>query len=177
MKSRPIAALAVALLALAAVPAMGQDDAAAGPERFNGTWRYNGSAASGQRIIERQVERTVAPMNIFIRAIAAGRLRGKNQLVRRIEINVANDNARIVFDGSRTYRTGLGQWRNHTFDGDQLRVQIRERNGSLVQLFRSDGGSRRNIYSILPDGNMRLQVTVQSDQLPRDMTYRLTYRR
>lgn len=175
MKSRPMAALAVALLALAAVPAMGQEEA--GLERFNGTWRYNGSAASGQQIIERQVERTVAPMNIFVRAIAAGRLRGKNQLVRRIEINIANDNARIVFDGSRTYRTGLGQWRNHTFDGDQLRVQIRHRGGSLVQLFRSDGGSRRNIYTILPDGNMRLQVTVQSDQLPRDMTYRLTYRR
>ena len=48
--------------------------------------------------------------------------------------------------------------------------------GALVQLFRSDGGTRRNVYRMLPDGRMRLEVTVQSDQLPRDMSYQLVYR-
>ena len=162
-------AFALALPSLAAA----QDE---GVERFAGTWRYSGSAESGTRIIHRAVDRTVEDMNIFVRAIAAGRLRDKNQLVRRIQITVSGDTVTVEFDGNRTYRTQLGQWRRHTFDGDSINVQFRYRNGALVQLFRSDSGSRRNVYRILDDGRMRLDVTVQSDQLPQDMRYGLVYR-
>lgn len=142
--------------------AFAQEAAAAEPsvEQFAGTWRYSGSAQSGTRIIERSVDRTVEPMNIFVRAIAAGRLRGKNQLVRSIQITVSGQNVTVVFDGNRTYRTTLGSWRSHTFDGDSINVQFRYRGGTLVQLFRSDSGTRRNVYRIMPDGRMRLEVTV-----------------
>lgn len=175
-----MAALVVALaIPLAATSSHAQEEAAAeeGVERFAGTWRYAGSAQSGTQIISRAVDRTVDPMNIFVRAIAAGRLRDKNPLVRRITITVTGETVNVDFDGNRSYRTTLGQWRRHTFDGDSINVQFRYQRGSLVQLFRTDGGSRRNVYRMMPNGQMRLEVTVQSDQLPRDMTYRLSYRR
>jgi len=44
-------------------------------------------------------------------------------------------------------------------------------------LLRSDTGLRRNVYRRAGDGRMRLEVTVQAEQLPRDLTYRLMYRR
>jgi len=178
MKIRSLlAAAALLLLGLAALPALGQDADGPPEEAFNGTWRYAGSAQHGTQIIHRAVDRCVEPMNFIVRGIAAGRLRDKNQLVQRIEVNVGGGNARIVFDGNRTYRTGLGAWRSHTFGGDSIRVQIRESRGSLVQLFRSDSGSRRNVYRMMPNGQMRLEVTVQAESLERDMNYRLLYRR
>ena len=176
-------ALLVVPAALFAPTALGQDEggaaapAEAGVSRFAGTWSYSGSHDHGTQIISRAVDRTVDPMNIFVRAIAAGRLRGKNPLVSRIVIAVDGENIRVEFDGNRTYRAALGQWRRHSFDGETINVQFRYTGGALVQLFRTDGGSRRNVYRIMPDGRLRLEVTVQSDQLPSDMHYQLLYRR
>jgi len=178
MKMRSfLAAAALAALGLAALPALGQEADVPAAEAFNGTWRYAGSAAHGTQIIHRAVDRCVEPENFIVRSVAAGRLRDKNPLVRNIAINIGSGNAQIVFDGSRTYRTGLGAWRTHTFDGDSVRVQIREHNGAIVQLFRTDSGTRRNVYRMMPNGQMRLEVTVQANSLDRDMTYRLLYRR
>lgn len=169
------------LIAFFAVPVASGQEAerapAPGPERFNGTWRYAESAQRGRDIIERAVVRAVHGMNFITQPIATGRLRGKNPLVQRIEINLTATNARVVFDGSRTYRGALDAWTPHTFDGETLNVQFRQRGDALVQLFRSDGGSRRNVYRLMPNGTMRLEVTLQSSSLPRNMTYTLTYRR
>ena len=170
--------LALSLLcAPSAVLAQEAEAADEGASRFAGTWRYTQSAQHGAEVINRAVGHTVEPMNIFVRAIAAGRLRGKNPLVRRIAMTVNGDNVQVVFDGNRTYRAPMNQWRSHTFDGNTVRVQFRYRNGALVQLFRSDGGTRRNVYRLRANGTMSLSVTVQSPQLPRDMNYTLIYRR
>ena len=172
--------LAAAVVAAPATPARGQDEGAAaassGHERFRGTWRYAGSAAHGEAIIERAVVAAVDGMNFITQPIATGRLRGKNPLVRSLEFTTTDTHIRVVFDGNRTYRTPIGGWANHTVDGAQVRVQFRIRGDSIVQLFRSDGGTRRNVYTLLPNGQLRLAVTVQSGSLPRDMTYRLNYR-
>lgn len=169
-------AFVVAPLASPAPVAHGQEADSEGPERFNGSWRFAGSASSGRRTIEAAVERAIDGMNFITQPIARGRLRDKNPLVRRIDINLAPPNCRVVFDGSRTYRGQLGAWTPHTFDGDTIRVQFRHRADSIVQLFRTDSGTRRNVYRLLPNNRMRLEVTVQADSLPHDMTYRLTYR-
>lgn len=173
--------VALSLVALAAglgPVAAGQDSAggATGAARLNGSWRFASSAAAGRQTIERAITRAVDGMNFITQPIATGRLRDKNPLVQRFEIQIANGNARVVFDGRRTYRGALDAWTPHRFDGESLSVQFRDRGDSLVQLFRTDSGTRRNIYRVLPDGRMRLEVTVQSGSLPRDMTYQLTYR-
>lgn len=172
------ALLALCALAFVATPAaLGQEGGGdEGIERFNGTWRYSSSASHGRNVIERAITRAVDGMNFITQPIATGRLRDKNPLVRRIQIDCNSSRCRVVFDGSRTYRGALGQWTNHTFDGDTIRVQFRHRGDAIVQLFRTDSGSRRNVYRMLPDGRLRLEVTVQSGSLPRDMTYRLVYR-
>lgn len=174
----------ITLLAFFAVPfgpgdAKGQEAAAAaqGLERFNGSWRYGSSASRGRDIIERAVVRAVDGMNFITQPIATGRLRGKNPLVQRIDINLTSTDARVVFDGNRTYRGALNAWTSHSFDGETLNVQFRHRGDSLVQLFRSDSGTRRNVYRLLRNGGLRLEVTLQSGSLPRDMTYSLDYRR
>jgi hypothetical protein len=154
-----------------------QPSAASSVEPLIGTWRYSGSAAHGAEIVNRAIGRTVEPMNLIVRGFAADRLRGKNQLVQRIAISRTSDGFRIVYDGSRTYQTPTNQWRVHNFQGESLRVLIRENNGSLVQMFRSDSGTRRNVYRIVGEGRMRFEVNVQSPSLPRAMSYQLTYRR
>lgn len=178
MRGRTLRPLLAALaLSAIAVPALGQDDAAGDLDRFVGSWRYTGSPSQGAAIINDAVGEAVEPMNFIVRGFAADRLRGKNPLVRRIEIAERGGNVRVTFDGDRTYEAPPGQWRTHRFGGESVRVQFRVRGDSLVQLFRTDGGSRRNVYRVTGDGRMRLEVTVQSDQLPRDMRYRLSYRR
>ncbi|HJL19880.1 MAG TPA: hypothetical protein RMH99_29725 [Sandaracinaceae bacterium LLY-WYZ-13_1] len=171
-----LALVALASVGVLAPPAAGQESGGDGIAPFVGTWRYAGSHEHGTRIIHRAVDHTVEPMNFITRGFAAGRLRDKNQLVRRIDISNPNGNYRVTFDGNRTYTTPPNEWRNHTFDGERVRVLIRRRGDALVQLFRTDSGNRRNVYRITGDGRMRLEVTVQSDQLPRDMRYRLNYR-
>src|SRR5690606_25439742 len=116
-------------------------------------------------------------MNFIAQPIAAGRLRGKNPLVQRIQINLTATHARVVFDGSRTYQGELDAWTPHSFEGDSFNVQFRHRADSIVQLFRTDGGTRRNVYRLLQNGNLRLEVTLQSGSLPREMSYSLDYRR
>lgn len=172
--------LSFCALALVLTPAaLGQQEGAApqGVERFNGNWRYAGSASHGRDIIERAVVRAVDGMNFITQPIATGRLRDKNPLVNRIDIDAAGNSVRVVFDRGRTYRGQLGQWTDHSFDGEQVRVQFRDRDGALVQLFRTDSGSRRNIYRLKSDGRLQVDITVQSGSLPRDMTYTLLYRR
>ena len=165
----------LALLCLTGV-AYGQD--APSVDDFVGHWRLDGSEAHGRQVIERAVGRAVDGMGFIVTDIAAGRLRGKNPLVRNIAIEHNGDHVLINFDNSRRYDTALGQWTPHqTPDGDTARVQHRYHGGALVQLFRTDAGSRRNVFRLQPDGKMRLDVTVQSPQLPRDMHYSVTYRR
>lgn len=181
MKSVRILPILLAFCALALViapAALGQQETAAeGAARFNGNWRYAGSASHGREIIERAVVRAVDGMNFITQPIATGRLRDKNPLVRRIDIDATDDSVRVVFDRGRTYRGQLDQWTDHRFDGDTVRVQFRHRGDALVQLFRTDSGSRRNVYRLKRDGRLQLDVTVQSGSLPRDMTYTLLYRR
>lgn len=164
-----------------ALPAFGQANggapAASGIERFVGTWRYAGTPEQGREIIHRAVDYTVEPMNFITRGFAAGRLRDKNQLIRNIEIAAPGDSIRVTFDGERTYQTPPNQWRVHTFQGEDVNVVLRPRGDVLVQLFRSESGLRRNVYRLVDDDTMHLEVTVQSDQIPRDMRYRLEYRR
>ena len=50
-------------------------------------------------LIHRAVDQTVEPMNFIVRPIAADRLRGKNQLVQRIQITVTGQDIRVSFDG------------------------------------------------------------------------------
>ena len=167
---------AIVALALPSVAPRAEAQETSGLERFVGSWRYAGSQQQGRQIIDQAVSHAVDPMNFIVRGFAADRLRGKNPLVRRIDIADHGGNVRVTFDGDRTYEAAPGQWRTHRFGGESVRVQFRVRGDALVQLFRTDSGSRRNIYRITGDGRMRLEVTVQSDQLPRDMTYRLNYR-
>lgn len=174
VRTRVLVVIAFVLLSVAGV-ASGQE--AAGLDRYVGHWRYDGTPEHGQRIIEAAVGRAVDGMGFIVSDIAAGRLRGKNQLVREIVISQAGDRVRIAFDGTRVYETALEQWTpHHTPDGESVSVLHRYHQGSLVQLFRSDSGTRRNVFRMSGD-RIRLEVTVQSPSLPRAMTYSLTYRR
>lgn len=146
-------------------------------ERFTGVYRLAGSVENGTRVIHRAIDHAVEPMNVFVRAIAAGRLRDRIAVVHRIELDVQGAQATITFDHERRCRSGLGQWRQQQLNGRTVRAQIRERSGALVQLTRGQRGSQRVIYRLRADGSLHADFTVESEQLPRDVRYHLTYRR
>lgn len=180
MCQRQLLVMAAALAALClAIPVLGQqpNGTASDLERFTGTWEYAGTREQGTQIIHDAVDRTVESMNFMTRGFAADRLREKNPLVERIDISTEGDELQVVFDGERHYRAPLNQWRAHTFQDETVRVQFRQQDDSLVQLFGTESGVRRNVYRLLGDDRMQLEVTIQSEQIPRDMRYELDYRR
>jgi hypothetical protein len=181
---RTLSILAALAAVAVALPALGQEEQEEQMETgtelvepFLGTWRYAGTEEQGTRVIHDAVDRTVAPLSFVTRPFVAGRLRAKNPLVQRIDISAPGDSVRIVFDGERTYEAPPDQWRDHTFEDETVAVQIRPRREALVQLFRSESGLRRNVYRVTGEGQMRLEVTVQSERIPEDMRYQLNYRR
>lgn len=167
------ASLSAAALSAAAQPAPPAD----GVERFDGSFRLAGSLEQSTRVLHRAIDHAVEPMGAIIRDIAAGQIRDRVRVVERIVLAVSEPRASVTFDGRRTFRSPLGQWQFQQLDGRPVRVQIRARNGALVQLIRGENGSQRVVYRLRPDGSLAADFTIQSERLPRDLRYQLTYRR
>ena len=150
-----------------------------GADRFAGTWRYQGTPAEGRSIITRAIESATDDMFFVTRGVARGRLEDKNQFTREVEFGFPPGRIRIGFDMSSYETPASGRSvQVETPDGETARLSQRLVNGRLLQVFRTDEGTRTNAFMVSPDGStLRYQVRVDSDQLPQPVRYRLFYRR
>ena len=62
--------------------------------------------------------------------------------------------------------------------GDESKLTQRFLDGVLVQDFHGEGGSRRVVWRLAPDGEtLSVQFTITSSHLPHPVDYSLSYRR
>ena len=169
---RPVA-LAAALAASLLLPSAVRAQDAAAPA-FVGSWTY----ATQPDPIGPAIQRGTAEMNFVTRPIARRRLAATNDAYSTVEIRFAGGNVTTVLAGRSITSPADGreiEWRRE--DGELLRVTTSLRDGTLVQTFTAEDGSRENVYSVAADGRLTLQATIRSPRLPAPITYRMLYER
>jgi len=71
-----------------------------------------------------------------------------------------------------------GEVEHRTKHDETSQLSQRFVDGALVQEFRGEGGSRRVVWRLDPDGEtLHVQMVISSHHLPRPVDYTLTYRR
>ena len=142
---------------------------------FAGTW--NQTKAED---IAKAIEATVADMNFIKRPIARKKLTRLNPAYKRVVITVSEKEVLIKFDDREPIHMPPGgksaPWTRE--DGDKFQVAAQVGKDQLVQTFKNDDGERTNLFRLSPDGKaMTLTATVKSPQLPKPLTYTLTFGR
>ena len=63
-------------------------------------------------------------------------------------------------------------------DGDKFMVAAQVSKDQLIQTFKNDEGERTNVFKLSPDGkSLTMTATVKSPQLPKPLTYSITFGR
>lgn len=173
---RPISLLVLALLAHH--PARASElDALRG--RYAGEYEFVGGSAE-RASVPAAVERSVDGMFFIARGIAYDRLLKSSQVCERYTLDLGA--GRVSVAGScRTPDVSPAdgsEVEHRTRQGETSMLSQRFVGETLVQEFRGDEGSRKVVWTLLPDGNtLRAQVLITSKHLPRPVEYALTYRR
>ncbi|HTS80529.1 MAG TPA: DUF1295 domain-containing protein [Myxococcaceae bacterium] len=149
------------------------------PRRYAGEYLFAGGEAERAQV-PAAVERAVDGMFFIARGIAYDRLMKSCEVCSRYT---------LAFEGGKVSVAGScqiadvspddGREADHRTKHDET-SQLSQRfvGETLVQNFRGDGGSRKVVWTLLPDGDtLRVQVTITSGHLPHAVDYTLTYRR
>lgn len=153
----------------------GDEDVAAG---FVGTWTYAGADAEQQARLD-AIDETVAQMFGIARPFARKVMRKNTTNPSCFHIQLDGDQVGIgeepdallwsKLDGTPVdiegYHAGQQVWR--AIDGDCLHSRSQQHNGGGTHVFR-----------LSPDGHtMTVQVIIDSERLPLNLTYELTFQR
>lgn len=149
-------------------------------QSFAGRYVHTGTR-SELRAMGSAIDRVVDQMNIFVREIARGEVHRRVNPERRIAIQVLDHSTlTVAMDDWGPIRLTVGGAPRQTRDpgGEPTEVSVRFADGRLVHRTQNPRGSRTNVFTLSPDGELlSMQVRIASDQLPDSIRYRLTYRR
>lgn len=157
------------------VPVLATLSLAAQESAFNGTW--NQVKADD---IAAAINATVADMNFIKRPIARGRLTKVNPAYKKVVITLSDKETLIKFDERDAIHMPPGgasaPWTRE--DGDKFMVAAQVGKDQLIQTFKSEDGERTNIFKLNPDGKtLTMNATIKSPQLPRPLTYSISFGR
>ncbi len=176
---RALSFLALLLVARVASAAEGSPPREELRGRYAGEYVFTGGQAE-RDLVPKAVDRSIDGMFFLARGIAYDRLMKNCEICPRYTIG---------FSGGKVSVSGPcqlpdvspedGREAHHrTKLGDESELSQRFDGESLVQVFRGDGGSRKVVWTLLPDGEtLRVRFVITSTQLPHDVDYTLTYRR
>jgi hypothetical protein len=179
-RARWIPVLAVMVIALRGALAAGAaTDADELRRRLAGEYLFVGGPAE-RALVPAAVERSVEGMFFIARGIAYDRLLRNCEICSRYTLALGGGT--ISVGGScrlPDVSPDDGREVDHrTMQGETSKLSQRFLGETLVQEFRGDGGSRRVVWTLLPDGDtLRMQVLITSKHLPHPVDYTLTYRR
>lgn len=148
--------------------------------RLAGSWELAISDADAQARINRGIDQAVDAMPPIVDMIAAGQLRGRTPISRRIEIALNRIRIMVRFDAA-TYDTAPGMPDTCPMvgnPGETVQVVQHVVDGDLQQVFTTPQGRRWNTFVLSEDGeSLTFSVVVQSERLPAAMRFSLPYRR
>jgi hypothetical protein len=178
--ARSAAAAVLVALALAAwaEPDGGPADAAL-RQRYGGEYRFIGGAPE-RASVPAAVERSVDGMFFISRGIAYDRLLRNCEICSSYVLSFTP--SQVMVSGPcqlPDISPADGREVEHRTKLDET-SQLSQRfvDGALVQEFRGEGGSRRVVWKLDPDGEtLHVQMVISSHHLPHPVDYTLTYRR
>lgn len=184
MKYRPhalhsaLVATCVAFVVAPSVPVQAERPSAEAVRAFEGTWRLDQPREEARRVVDEAVEDAANQFNFIARGIARSRLREGTPVHGSVTVSFEGDRVTVAF-GDERYTTVLGRTEvRQNPEGEEMRVTQRIRpNGQLEQVFETDSGTRRYIYTPLRDGRLRIATTTDSPQMPQPMYFMLDYER
>ena len=126
------------------------------------------------------IQATVADMNFIKRPIARGRLTKLNPAYKKVVIAVSDKEVVVKFDERAPIHMLPGgkaaPWTRE--DGDKFMVAAQVGKDQMVQTFKNEDGERTNVFRMSPDGkSLTLTATVKSPQLPKPLTYSISFGR
>lgn len=149
-------------------------------EDFQGDYAFAGGQREERRL-GAAIDRVVDQMNLFVREIARGEIRGHVQPERRVRIEVPDDGrVRLAFDDWRPNPLSLDgrPLRVRGPDGSATRLRGRFDDGRLYMHQTNPQGERHNWLQLAGDRErLTMRVRISAGQLPDDIEYALTYRR
>jgi hypothetical protein len=109
--------------------------------------------------------------------VARWRLREGTTLNLRLALHFAQGQISIRFADGETFTTRAGRTERRTNrDGELMRVTQRLLpTGQLEQIFATDGGTRRYLWTPAANGDVTLAISTTSPRLPQPMLFSLRY--
>lgn len=157
------------------LPVLAAVSLAAQAPSLAGTWSQTRTDDIGAAI-----NVTVADMNFIKRPIARGRLAKLNPAYHKVTITLTDKEVVVQLeDRAPIHMPADGKaapWTRE--DGDKFMVAAQVTKEQLIQTFKNDEGERTNVFKMSPDGRtLTLTATVKSPQLPKPLTYSITFGR
>lgn len=151
--------------------------AADGAEKaYVGSYKYAGGDKE-REARDAAIEDVISGMNILTRTIARDRL--KSAMATAAAISIASDatNLTITHD-SLVYAAPLtgGSVKVTGITGDKLNLSYAISSAKIDQKFSGDQGGRVNTFTKNGD-QLLMNVRVYSDKLPKDLKFKLTYKK
>jgi len=143
-----------------------------------GTFVYTGGEAQKQSQQKAIEEGTKGMFPIAI-PIARGEISKRNQVATRLQIAVAENRVSTNEGGAPATSPADGTAIDFVSNkGEKVKLRQKLEGRSLDQSFATKRGTRQNVYVIgADDKTLTLQVNISSPQLPRVISYTLTYKR
>jgi hypothetical protein len=126
------------------------------------------------------INTTVADMNFIKRPIARHKLTKLNPAYQKVAIAISNQEVLVKFDDRAPIHMPpdgkAAPWTRE--DGDKFMVAAQVSKDQLLQTFKNDEGERTNVFKLSPDGkSLTMSATIKSPQLPRPLTYSISFGR
>ena len=153
--------------------------ASAAPEafrRFPGRYVFAGGDAE-RKALQNSIDAVVSEMGPLLRRVAKRRLIQGNPIPAALSIEAIGETVTISFD-DRRYTAVLGASAVSVvgIDGNAVELTHRVEGTRLTQRFDAPRGERWNLFRVR-DEQLRLTVIVESESLPADLVYELTFTR
>ena len=126
------------------------------------------------------IQNTVEEMNFIKRPIARKRLTKLNPVYKKVVISISDKEVMVKFDERDTIHMLPGgksaPWTRE--DGDKFMVAAQVSKDQMIQTFKNDEGERTNVFKLSADGRtLTMTATVKSPQLPKPLTYSISFTR
>ncbi len=127
---------------------------------------------------DKAIDAACSELSPLIRGIAREQLLSANAIASSIAFSADKKNVTVSAD-ARNYRAPLdgSKVRVRVPTGDEMDLRYAVKTGRVDQLFEGDDRGRTNRYTLGDDDVLVMGVRVFASQLPKDVLYKLTYRR
>jgi hypothetical protein len=145
--------------------------------RVAGCHRFAGGDKE-RKALDAAIERVVDEFSFVLRPIVRSRLKEANPIIGRVCVARHDDRVTVTLD-ERKYGASLnGKPVKVTgITGDELQMRFKLGKTALWQTFEGTDGGRINGFTPTQPGHFVTKVRVFSERLPKDLIYKLTYRR